>query len=124
VSSYDVGRFRGIVASRIDATFSPDTTTIRKPGDLMLIQFSTARFLASQATRPRLLIVEDESMICDLLGLLLEEDYQVTCVGTSEDALRVLAEQIIDVMLLDYHLPRGGAVEVARRVDEAGIPMA
>jgi CheY-like chemotaxis protein len=98
--------------------------TKKTPGDVMLAQSSTARFLASQAMRPSLLIVEDECMICDLLSLALEEDYQVTCVGTREDALRVLAGQIIDVMLLDYHLPGGGAVEVARRADEAGIPMA
>jgi CheY-like chemotaxis protein len=63
-------------------------------------------------------------MICELLGSVLEEDYQVICANTSNEALRVLAEQSIDVILLDYHLPHGGAVEVARRADEIGIPMA
>jgi CheY-like chemotaxis protein len=90
----------------------------------MLIQLSTARFLASEAMRPCVLVVDDETIICELLGLVLEGDYQVICASTSNDALRVLAEQNIDVMLLDYHLPSGGAVEVARRADEIGIPMA
>jgi hypothetical protein len=37
----------------------------------MAIQSSTARFLASEAMRPRLLVVDDEAMICELLGLVL-----------------------------------------------------
>jgi DNA-binding response OmpR family regulator len=90
----------------------------------MLIQLSTARFLASESMRPSILVVDDETMICELLGLVLEEDYRVICASTSNEALRVLAEQSIDVMLLDYHLRLGGAVEVARRADEIGIPMA
>ena len=98
--------------------------TLVKPGVLMLAQLVTTRFLASEAMRVRILVVDDEAMICELLGSVLEEDYQVICANTSNEALRVLAEQSIDVILLDYHLPHGGAVEVARRADEIGIPMA
>jgi hypothetical protein len=36
----------------------------------------------------------------------------------------VLAEQSIDVMLLDFGSPGGGADRVARRADEIGIPTA
>jgi hypothetical protein len=35
----------------------------------MLIQLSTARFLASEAMRPCVLVVDDETIICELLGL-------------------------------------------------------
>ena len=89
----------------------------------MLMQLTTARFLASAAMRPRVLIVDDENLICELLGLVLEEDYEVVCACTSNEALQLLAEQSIDVMLLDHHLPPGGAVAVARRADEIGVPM-
>ncbi len=41
----------------------------------MLIQLSTARFLASEAMRPCVLVVDDETIICELLGLVLEGDY-------------------------------------------------
>jgi CheY-like chemotaxis protein len=87
------------------------------------MQMTTAPFFASEASRPRILVVDDEPMICELLGLVLEDDYQVVCTHTSHEALLLLAEQRIDVMLLDYHLPAGGAVTVARRADEIGIPM-
>jgi CheY-like chemotaxis protein len=73
--------------------------------------------------RPRVLIVDDETLICELLGFVLEEDYEVVCAGTSNEAIQLLAKQNIDVILLDYHLPPGGAVAVARRADEIGIPM-
>ena len=74
--------------------------------------------------RPRILFVDDETLICDLFCSFLEDDYQIFCANTSNEALQVLAEQSIDVMLLDYHLSPGGSVEVARRADELGIPMA
>jgi DNA-binding NtrC family response regulator len=90
----------------------------------MLIQLLTARFLTSEAMRPRVLVVDDETVICELLGLVLEQDYQVICARTSNEGLRVLAEQSIDVMLLDYNLRPGGAVDVASRADEIDIPMA
>jgi DNA-binding NtrC family response regulator len=70
------------------------------------------------------LVVDDEAMICDLLRTILEDDYQVICETTSHEAIRVLAEQSIDVMLLDYGLPGGGAVEVGRLANEIGVPMA
>jgi CheY-like chemotaxis protein len=58
-------------------------------------------------------------LLCDIL----ENEYQAVCVTTSREALAVLAEQAIDVLLLDYHLPGGGADEVARRADQSGIPI-
>jgi DNA-binding NtrC family response regulator len=79
--------------------------------------------VAPEAMRPRILVVDDEATICELLGLVLDVDYRVTCASTSDEALRVLAVHSIDVILLDYHLRTGGAVEVARRADEIGIPM-
>ena len=90
----------------------------------MLMQLTTAQFLASEAMRPRILVVDDDTLICELLGLVLEKDYRIVCACTSNEALRLLAGQSIDVMLLDYHLPPGGALEVAKRADELGIPMA
>ena len=49
----------------------------------MLMQMTTAPFIASEASRPRILVVDDEPMICELLGLVLEDDYQVVCTHTS-----------------------------------------
>jgi DNA-binding NtrC family response regulator len=84
---------------------------------------STNRSLASETKHPRILVVDDETMICELLSSVLEDDYDVICATTSNEALQVLAEQSIDVMLLDYHLRLGGAVKVAARADEIGTPM-
>jgi DNA-binding NtrC family response regulator len=90
----------------------------------MLMQLTTVRFLASEAMRPRILVVDVDTLICELLGLVLEEDYQVTSASTSHAALQVLAEKSFDVILLDYHLRPGGVVELVKRADEIGIPMA
>jgi len=79
---------------------------------------------ASGKALPRLLMVEDDAMVSILLCEVLEEDYDVVHVASSKEALRVLAEQRIDVLLLDYLLPGGCGDEVANRADKMGLPMA
>jgi CheY-like chemotaxis protein len=62
-------------------------------------------------------------MVSGLLYEILEDMYQVICVAQSGEALLKLAHQRIDVILLDYGLPGGGAEEIAKRADQRGVPM-
>ena len=62
-------------------------------------------------------------MVSGLLYEILEDMYQVICVAQSGEALLKLAHQCINVILLDYGLPGGGAEEVAKRADQRGVPM-
>lgn len=56
--------------------------------------------------QPRLLVVEDEEMIRDLLVAVLgEAGYRVDTVGSGEDGLRALEARLYDVVLLDLNLP-------------------
>jgi DNA-binding NarL/FixJ family response regulator len=82
----------------------------------MLMQLTTARFLDREA------IVDDEPLICERTGVFLEDDYEVVRTCTRNEALPLLAGQSIDVIGFDYHLTRDGAVAVAGRADEIGIP--
>ena len=72
---------------------------------------------------PCILVVEDDAMVSGLLYEILEDMYQVICVAQSGEALLKLAHQRIDVILLDYGLPGGGAEEIAKRADQRGVPM-
>lgn len=55
---------------------------------------------------PRVLIVEDEEIVRDvLLKVLKEEGYEVDAVETGEEALKALENQLYDLVLLDLNLP-------------------
>ena len=71
----------------------------------------------------RVLVVEDDEAIGDLLGDILDDDYTVLRATGAEAALDILGQQRVDVVLLDYRLPDGSGQEVATQADESGIPM-
>jgi DNA-binding NarL/FixJ family response regulator len=72
---------------------------------------------------PRVVIVDDHRLFragvrAELSGLV----EVVGDTGTVDEAVRCIAEQRPDVVLLDVHMPDGGGVEVLRRVAAAGDP--
>jgi two-component system KDP operon response regulator KdpE len=65
----------------------------------------------------RILLVDDEVAIQRAVGLLLRaRGYDVTIAGTGADALRRIAEQPPDLIVLDLGLPDLEGTEVCRRV--------
>ena len=66
------------------------------------------------------LLVEDSDAIRDAFTILLEDaGYTVLGAGTGEDALRLAAERVPHLMLLDMGLPDMTGLEVVRRVKGA-----
>ncbi len=66
---------------------------------------------------PRILIVDDEPHIVELAKLYLERDgYQVSGVGTGNDALEKLDSFKPDLVILDLMLPDIDGFEVCRRM--------
>lgn len=63
------------------------------------------------------LVVEDENAIREMLVMVLEQaSLQVSAVASAEQALQSLAENRVDLMLLDWMLPGISGVELARRL--------
>ncbi len=55
---------------------------------------------------PKVLVIDDEPMMCDLLARMLEPDYDVHVQGSPRDALSgLLAGQTYDVILCDLMMP-------------------
>lgn len=66
---------------------------------------------------PKILIVEDEASQLELLAYnLTVEGYEVQKAETGEEALLILREEKIDLMLLDWMLPHTSGLEVCRQV--------
>jgi DNA-binding response OmpR family regulator len=74
---------------------------------------------ASPKPGPRVLIVEDEQDVADLIRYnLAKEGYDVLLVGNGADALKLARESRPDVILLDIMVPQLNGWEVCRRLKQ------
>jgi len=65
----------------------------------------------------RILIIEDDADIAEMLGLhLREERYQIVHSARGDDGLRLLERQAWDALILDVMLPGVDGLEICRRV--------
>jgi CheY-like chemotaxis protein len=67
----------------------------------------------------RVLICDDESRLVNLTaGLLREFGYEVLTVRCGADAVKCVAQQPVDVVILDVNLPGEDSLVIARRLTE------
>lgn len=66
---------------------------------------------------PRILVVDDEKTITDLVGIYLRnEGYDVTLAYTGADAARLILVQEFDLAVLDIMLPDVDGFELLRTI--------
>jgi DNA-binding response OmpR family regulator len=67
----------------------------------------------------RILVVDDDPTVADVVGRYLVRDgHTVECIADGHQALRRIAEQRPDLVVLDLMLPGIGGLEVCRRLRE------
>ncbi|MBI4304563.1 MAG: response regulator [Chloroflexi bacterium] len=64
----------------------------------------------------KILIVEDEENILELLSAIFGDHYGVSCARDGEEGLRMAREDSPDIVLLDVRLPKVNGYEVCRQV--------
>jgi two-component system, OmpR family, response regulator MprA len=81
--------------------------------------------LASEETTGRVLVVEDDEAIADVLRRTLrQEGHEVRSAADGPDALRTADEFVPDLVILDLGLPGMDGVEVCRRLrSESDVPI-
>ena len=68
------------------------------------------------STTPRILVLDDNAMITDMLGSMLDMfGYQAATANAGEDALEMLARDRYDVILSDLRMPGMDGQEFYRR---------
>ena len=73
----------------------------------------------SGATRPRILIVDDEPSMRDMLRIVLRRDgYDVLVAENGAQAVAMLQQQHVDLLLSDIRMPDVSGVEVLRAAKE------
>lgn len=69
----------------------------------------------------KILVIEDDAAICELLKVFLEEEgYQVVCLESALEALKLLNGKTFDLVTLDLHLPLMGGNEFLQRLEQSG----
>ena len=67
--------------------------------------------------KPLILIVEDEAALVELLRYNLErEGFEVAATPSGEEALMIVEERRVDLVLLDWMLPHMSGIEVCRQI--------
>jgi DNA-binding NtrC family response regulator len=67
----------------------------------------------------KILIVDDEKLICDMLRTELEKNnYEVTVVNNSKDAIKVIEHTNFDIVLLDLMLPKITGLDLLSLIKE------
>ncbi len=74
-------------------------------------------------TKPHVMIVEDEEAIALMLSYNLKaEDFIVTHASRGDEAEVMLAEQLPDLLILDWMLPGVSGLEICRRLRARDMP--
>ena len=72
---------------------------------------------AATASRPRVLVVEDEQALVELLRYNLEQaGFRVGVALDGEEALAAVRDEVPDLVLLDWMLPLMSGIEVCKRL--------
>ena len=84
----------------------------------MVVPAPSRRNVTSGTTvRPRVLVVEDEQALVELLRYNLEQaGYNVSVALDGEEALAVVRDEVPDIVLLDWMLPLMSGIEVCRQL--------
>jgi two-component system response regulator MtrA len=77
------------------------------------------------STRPRVLVVDDDPSLAEMLGIVLRgEGFEPSFVNDGDAALGAFRREKPDVVLLDLMLPGTDGIEVCRQIRaESGVPI-
>jgi len=70
----------------------------------------------TERTRPAVLLAEDDEDVRIVFEMILSESYEIFAAETATQAIRLAAENAIDVVLLDWTLPDATGEEVIQRL--------
>ncbi len=74
------------------------------------------------APRPRVVLVEDDRILCRVLTLFLHQDYRVLAFSTAAEAMTALTTNDVDVVISDIRMPAVDGFELRRWIEAQPAP--
>jgi len=71
-----------------------------------------ARSTGVTRRRPRVLIIDDDERLRDVLGLVLGDDCEVTLAASGAEAFECLEQSLFDVIVCDLSMPRMNGAQI------------
>ena len=72
-----------------------------------------------ESPKGRILIIEDEKSMREVLGILLEEEgYEVTAASNGLEGIEYLKNDIFDLVITDFKMPKADGFEVLKKAKE------
>ncbi len=69
------------------------------------------------AGRPRVLVIDDEENVCELVSLYFEKaGYEVICTGDGSEGIEMIRTQKPDMVILDLMLPGMDGLDVCKEI--------
>src|SRR4030066_2547163 len=69
--------------------------------------------------KPRVLIVEDDSLVADSIGrVLIRQGYDASSVSQGSEAKKILEESAVHLVILDIRLPDMNGLDLLRAIRE------
>ncbi len=75
------------------------------------------------AERTHILVVEDDPLVSEVIAAALDDAYRTTLVGTATEAIALLRNDTVGLMLLDCTLPGGVDANLIPEADRIGTPV-
>jgi len=87
----------------------PDGSSSCAPGSLKLTREKKRKEYMRIRPKPerimRILVVDDDPIICDVIKDVLEPGYKIDIAFNGRDATRKIQDGPLDLLIMDYHLP-------------------
>src|SRR3712207_892544 len=69
--------------------------------------------MSESAARQRVLVVDDEPLLCDVLVFYLEDaGYETLVAHSGHEALELLSKRPVDAVVSDIRMPSGSGIEL------------
>lgn len=68
--------------------------------------------------KKRILIIDDELGICEIMESILEDDYEVTTSTEPEKAINIAKKETFDLVITDFKMPKMNGMELIKRLQK------
>jgi len=68
--------------------------------------------------KTKILVVDDQPEVCEVIRLVLKDKYSIVTAGGAEEAFRYLADNPVRLVLLDIKMPKVDGITVLEQIKE------